>query len=176
MAQVTLVLGGMRSGKSRFSEALARTSPPVTYLATAHSGDSEMSERIARHRQRRLEYGPTWQCVEEPRYLVDAIRAYGTAGCVLLECLTLWISNRLLATDPGLSDAEVLAEVDAVIEAASTVGGRVIVVSSEVGSGIVPMQALARRFGDLLGEANQRLAAAAAEVHLCVAGIPVRIK
>ena len=97
---------------------------------------------------------------------------------MLLDCLTLWISNVMLGSParPGLSDAEILAEVDALAEAAGTVPSRVIVVSSEVGCGIIPMNALARRFGDLLGEANQRLAAAAGEVHLCLAGIPLRIK
>jgi len=178
MAQLTLVLGGMRSGKSRFAEELARTVPPVTYLATALADDAEMSQRIARHRQRRAEYRPAWQCVEEPWHVVEAVRTQGTIGCVLLDCLTLWISNVMLGSParPGLSDAEILAEVDALAEAAGTVPSRVIVVSSEVGCGIIPMNALARRFGDLLGEANQRLAAAAGEVHLCLAGIPLRIK
>jgi adenosylcobinamide kinase/adenosylcobinamide-phosphate guanylyltransferase len=178
MAQLTLVLGGMRSGKSRFAEELARTAPPVTYLATAVAGDAEMSQRIARHRQRRAQEQPAWRCVEEPWHLVEAVRRHGTTCCVLVDCLTLWISNVLLGSPdrPGLSDVEILAEADALAEAARTVPSRVIVVSSEVGCGIIPAQALARRFGDLLGEANQRLAAAAGEVHVCLAGIPLRIK
>jgi adenosylcobinamide kinase/adenosylcobinamide-phosphate guanylyltransferase len=178
MAQLTLVLGGVRSGKSRFAEELAYTAPPVTYLATAVAGDAEMSQRIDLHRQRRAQYQPAWQCVEEPWHLVEAIRTHGKAGCVLLDCLTLWVNNVLLgsAARPGLSDAEILAEAEALAEVALAVPSRVIVVSSEVGCGIIPVQALARRFGDLLGEANQRLAAAAAEVHVCLAGIPLRIK
>lgn len=178
MAQLTLILGGMRSGKSRFAESLACTAPPVTYLATAVAGDAEMSQRIAQHRQRRAHYQPAWQCVEEPWHLVEAIRTHGTGGCLLLDCLTLWVSNGMLGSSArsGLSDAEILAEADALAETAQSVPSRVIVVSSEVGCGIIPMQALARRFGDLLGEANQRLAAAAAEVHVCLAGIPLRIK
>jgi adenosylcobinamide kinase/adenosylcobinamide-phosphate guanylyltransferase len=178
MAQLTLVLGGMRSGKSRFAEDLARATPPVIYLATAVPGDEEMSRRIAQHRQRRSRHQPAWQCVEEPWDIVRAVRSHGTDGCVLLECLTLWITNLLvgLSGRNGLSDAEILSEVDGLADAAGTVPGRVIIVSSEVGCGIVPVAALARRFGDLLGEANQRLAAAAVEVHVCLAGIPLRIK
>ncbi len=178
MAQLTLVLGGMRSGKSRFAEELARTAPPVTYLATAVAGDAEMSQRIVWHRQRRAQYRPAWQCVEEPWHITEAIRTHGKTGCVLLDCLTLWITNMLLGSpaQPGLSDAEILAEADVLADAARTVPSRVIVVSSEVGCGIIPVDALARRFADLLGEANQRLAAAAAEVHVCLAGLPLRIK
>jgi adenosylcobinamide kinase/adenosylcobinamide-phosphate guanylyltransferase len=178
MAQLTVVLGGVRSGKSRFAEVLAGAAPPVTYLATAAAGDAEMSRRIALHRQRRAQYRPAWQCVEEPWNVVEAVRTRGSSGCVLLECLPLWINNLLLGSPvrPGLSDTEILAEVGVLVEAARTVTSRVIVVTSEVGCGFLPMQALARRFGDLLGEANQRLAATAEEVHVCLAGIPLRIK
>jgi adenosylcobinamide kinase/adenosylcobinamide-phosphate guanylyltransferase len=178
MAQLTLVLGGRRSGKSRFAEDLARATPPVVYLATAVPGDEEMNRRVALHRERRAQYRPAWQCVEEPWDVVRTVRSQGTSGCLLLECLTLWVTNLLLGLPEKvvLSDADVLAEVDALAEAAATVRGRVIIVSSEVGCGIIPVPALARRFGDLLGEANQRLAAAAVEVHVCLAGIPLRIK
>jgi adenosylcobinamide kinase/adenosylcobinamide-phosphate guanylyltransferase len=178
MAQLTLVLGGMRSGKSRVAEEMARSAPPVTYLATAVPGDAEMSQRIALHRERRTQYRPAWRCVEEPWDVVEAVRTHATSSCVLLECLALWINNLLLDWPgrPGLSDAEILAEVDALAEIGRAAAGRVIVVSSEVGCGIIPVNALARRFGDLLGEANQRLAAAAVEVQVCLAGIPLRIK
>ena len=178
MAQLTLVLGGVRSGKSRFAEELALRAPPVTYLATAQPCDAEMSQRVAVHRQRRSQYQPPWQAVEEPWHVVEAVRTHGASGCVLLECLALWINNLLLglAGRSGLSDPEILAAVSALAETARAVTGRVLVVSSEVGFGIMPVNALARRFGDLLGEANQCLAAAAAEVHVCWAGIPVRIK
>jgi adenosylcobinamide kinase/adenosylcobinamide-phosphate guanylyltransferase len=168
----------MRSGKSRFAEELARASPSVTYLATAMAGDAQMSRRIALHQERRVQYRPAWQCVEEPWHVVEAVRAHAFGGCLLLECLTLWISNLLLGLSErsGLSDEEILARVDALAAISRTGSGRVIVVSNEVGCGIIPDNALARRFSDLLGEANQRLAAAAVEVHVCMAGIPLRIK
>ena len=178
MAQLTLVLGGMRSGKSRFAEDLARATPPVVYLATAVPGDEEMSRRVAAHRERRAQYQPAWQCIEEPWHVAHAVHSHGANGCLLVECLTLWITNLVLGLSgrAGLADAEILAEVDALADVAGAAPGRVIIVSSEVGCGIVPVPALARRFGNLLGEANQRLAAAAVEVHVCVAGIPLRIK
>jgi adenosylcobinamide kinase/adenosylcobinamide-phosphate guanylyltransferase len=168
----------MRSGKSRFAEELARAAPLVTYLATAVAGDAELGRRISLHRERRAQYRPAWQCVEEPWHVVDAVRAHALRGSLLLECLTFWISNLLLGSSErsGLSDEEILAQVDALAEVSRAASGRVIVVSSEVGCGIIPESALARRFGDLLGEANQLLAAAAGEVHLCIAGIPLRIK
>jgi adenosylcobinamide kinase/adenosylcobinamide-phosphate guanylyltransferase len=178
VAQLTLVLGGVRSGKSRFAEELARAAPPVTYLATAVPGDAEMARRIARHQERRGQYRPPWRCIEEPWNVVEAIRAHALSGCVLLECLTLWVSNLLLGSPErgGLSDAEILAKADALAEISRAVPGRVIVVSNEVGCGIIPENALAQRYGDLLGETNQRLAAAAVEVYVCMAGIPLRIK
>jgi adenosylcobinamide kinase/adenosylcobinamide-phosphate guanylyltransferase len=178
MAQLTLVGGGVRSGKSRFAEQLAAGYTPVTYLATAQAGDAEMTQRIAQHRQRRALQAASWQTVEESWDVVAVVAAHGSAGCVLLECLTLWLTNRLLGL-PGLpptDEASILAEVAALAETAQAARGRVIVVSNEVGCGVMPANALARRFADLLGEANQRLAAAAAEVYWCVAGIPARIK
>jgi adenosylcobinamide kinase/adenosylcobinamide-phosphate guanylyltransferase len=178
MAQLTLVLGGMRSGKSRFAEDLARATPPVVYLATAVPGDEEMSRRVALHQERRAKYRPAWRCVEEPWNVARAVHSHGKNGCLLLECVTLWITNLLLGLSgrAGLSDADILVEVDGLVKVAATVPCRVVIVSSEVGCGIVPVPALARRFGNLLGEANQRLAAAAVEVHVCLAGIPLRIK
>jgi adenosylcobinamide kinase / adenosylcobinamide-phosphate guanylyltransferase len=178
MAHLTLVLGGMRSGKSRFAEGLAGATPPVVYLATAVPGDDEMTRRIALHRERRAQYQPAWHCIEEPWHVARAVRSHGTNGSLLLDCLTLWVTNLLLGLSgrAGLADAEILAEVDVLAEVAGTAPGRIIIVSSEVGCGIIPVPALARRFGNVLGEANQRLAAAAVEVHVCLAGIPLRIK
>jgi adenosylcobinamide kinase/adenosylcobinamide-phosphate guanylyltransferase len=177
MGQLTLVLGGVRAGKSRWAERLAAASPPVTYLATAQAGDADMAYRIALHRQRRP---ADWRTVEEPWAVAEAVQAAGSAaaGTVLVECLTLWLTNRLLGI-PGHAAEEppaVLAAVDALAAAANGGTGRVIVVSNEVGLGVVPANALARRFCDLLGEANQRVAAAAAEVYACWAGIPIRLK
>jgi adenosylcobinamide kinase/adenosylcobinamide-phosphate guanylyltransferase len=181
MAQLTLVLGGVRSGKSCWAEQLAAAHPPVTYLATALVGaqpDSEMSRRIDRHRQRRARQQPPWHTVEEPWDVAAAVSAHGGTGCLLLECLSLWVTNLLLGMSgrEGLTDEAILAEGDAVIAAAQRVSARVIVVSSEVGCGLLPSNALARRFGDVLGEMNQRFAAAATEVYGCLAGIPVRVK
>lgn len=178
MAQLTLVVGGVRSGKSRLAEALASASAPVAYLATALPGDEEMVRRIARHRQRRAILAQEWRTVEEPWDVVEAVVREGRAGCVLVECLTLWLTNLMLGLPgrPAWDDAPILEAVGRLTEVGRDAGARVIVVSNETSMGILPANALARRFGDLLGEANQRLAAAAAEVHLCVAGIPLRIK
>jgi adenosylcobinamide kinase/adenosylcobinamide-phosphate guanylyltransferase len=184
MAALTLVLGGVRSGKSRWAEHLASAHPRVTYLATAQAGDAEMARRIAGHRQRRAREAPAWRTVEEawdvPAAVAAAARAEetGPPPCVLLDCLTLWLTNLLvgLPARPALDDAAVAGRVDALLGAVRAGAGAVIVVSSEVGCGIMPANALARRFGDLLGEANQRLAAEAAEVHACLAGLPLRLK
>ena len=179
MGLLTLVVGGARSGKSRFAEQMAAAHRGVTYLATAQAGDAEMARRIATHRRRRAEQAPGWVTIEEPWVVAPVVAAPGPAGgCVLLECLTLWVTNLLLGLPgrPALDDEEIGRRVGLLIDAARAGPGRLIVVSNEVGCGIVPDNALARRFGDVLGEANQRLAAAAAEVYGCVAGIPVRIK
>jgi adenosylcobinamide kinase/adenosylcobinamide-phosphate guanylyltransferase len=183
---LTLVLGGVRSGKSRLAEELAARRPPVVYVATAQAGDAEMARRIARHQERRAQRSPPWRTVEEPWNVVSVIESPGgpgqAPGCILVECLTLWVTNLLLGV-PGLADAgeplterEIMARVRGLAEAARTLPGQVIVVSNEVGCGIMPVNALARRFGDVLGEANQVVAAAAAEVYVCWAGIPWRIK
>jgi adenosylcobinamide kinase / adenosylcobinamide-phosphate guanylyltransferase len=177
MGLLTLVLGGARSGKSRFAEERAAAHTPVIYLATAQPGDAALAERIARHRQRRTPLA--WRTVEEPWDVVEVLRGCTPPeACVLLECVTLWVTNLLLGL-PGrdaLDDDAIGAQVNALVEAAAGREGPLIVVSSEVGCGIIPANALARRFGDVLGDANQRLAAAAAEVYVCWAGIPVRIK
>jgi adenosyl cobinamide kinase/adenosyl cobinamide phosphate guanylyltransferase len=186
MARLTLIVGGVRSGKSRVAEQLADGHAPVTYLATAvppdqvslAEPDAEMAERIARHRRRRAGLVPPWHTVEEPWDVPAAVADHGRAGCVLVECLTLWVSNLLLGVPgrAGLQDAEVIAEVRRLSQAGQEVSARVIVVSNEVGCGIIPPSALARRYGDLLGESNQVMAALATEVYGCLAGIPVRLK
>lgn len=174
MAELVLVLGGVRSGKSRLAESLAALVPPVTYLAAATAGDAEMAERIARHRQRRP---ASWQTIEEPWDVATSVARHG-GGCLLLECVSLWLTNLLMGM-PGraaLDDPPIRTRVAELGQAAKTATGRVIVVSNETGCGIMPANALARRFGDLLGEANQQLAALADEVYWCVAGIPLQIK
>ncbi|MBL8795725.1 MAG: bifunctional adenosylcobinamide kinase/adenosylcobinamide-phosphate guanylyltransferase [Planctomycetia bacterium] len=170
-----LILGGVRSGKSRLAERLATARPPVTYLATAQAGDEEMSRRIAVHRGRRP---LDWTTREEPWDIAGAVGGCQRQGTLLLECLSLWLTNRLvgLSGRTGESDEAIRAAVGELLTAVHGAAGRIVVVSSEVGCGIVPMNALSRRFADLIGEANQRLAEAAAEVYWCLAGIPVRIK
>jgi adenosylcobinamide kinase/adenosylcobinamide-phosphate guanylyltransferase len=174
MAKLTLVLGGVRSGKSRLAEQLAASHPPVVYLATAQAGDPEMAQRIAAHRQRRP---AEWQTIEEPWDVVRAVCGQFTAGCVLIECLPFWLTNLMVGVSDssGRSDADILAAVAGLVGACSAIPGRVIVVSNEVGCGLLPANSLSRRFGDLLGEANQYLAAAAVEVFGCIAGIGLRL-
>jgi adenosylcobinamide kinase / adenosylcobinamide-phosphate guanylyltransferase len=165
--KLILVLGGARSGKSRYAEGLITALPsPWTYIATAEAGDDEMAARIAGHRARR---GAQWHTVEAPRALVQALSACG-AEPVLVDCLTLWLSNLMLAEAD--IDAET-AQLERVLAAAS--GPRVLV-ANEVGSGIVPGTALGRRFRDQQGILNQRIAACAERVILTVAGLPLALK
>jgi adenosylcobinamide kinase/adenosylcobinamide-phosphate guanylyltransferase len=178
MGESVLVLGGARSGKSRFAEQLATDRAPVTYVATAvcDRGDAEMAARIALHRSRRPD---TWATVEVQMDLAGAlVGASGQEGTVLVDCVTLWISNLMLGIGGGtsLGDAAILAECDRALAASRPGASRTIWVSNELGSGIVPANPLARRFADLQGLVNQRLAAACDAVHLCVAGISLRLK
>jgi len=166
-----LVLGGARSGKSRFALGLAAAAPgPRAYLATAEALDDEMRERIARHREER---GGDWTTVEEPLDLPGRLAKLAAGhGAVIVDCLTLWVSN-LLHADPAGAEARF----DDLVAALPAAGGaKVVLVANEVGMGIVPENPLARRFRDLAGRLNQQVAAAAGEVHLVVAGIPLRVK
>jgi adenosylcobinamide kinase/adenosylcobinamide-phosphate guanylyltransferase len=181
---VTLVTGGARSGKSAFAERLAADGRrPVVYLATARGEDDEMRARIAEHRRRRP---PDWRTVEAP---VEVARALAPlppgVGTVVLEDLGLLVSNLLFALTGGLEptsdavgrlDAAVAEEVDALHERRVAGGWDLIVVTNEVGWGIVPASPVARIFRDALGRANQELAARADAVYLLVAGIPLRVK
>ena len=167
-ASITLVLGGARSGKSRYAEGLIAAHPrPWIYVATAQRCDAEMTERIAKHRARRAS---AWQTLEAPEDLASALDAPPASAPLLVDCLTLWLSNRMLA------DADMDCEIDAVVAALAHRAGPLVLVSNEVGSGIVPDNALARRFRDLQGELNQRLAARADCVVLLVAGSPLVVK
>ena len=167
VAKLTLVLGGARSGKSRYAEGLiAALPPPWVYLATAEAGDAEMTERIAAHRVRR---GPQWHTLEVPRDLAAALKSCQT-GPVLIDCLTLWLSNLMLA---GADIDAATAELDDALAAAKA---PVVLVANEVGSGIVPDHPLGRRFRDLQGLLNQRIAARAERVVLVVAGLPLALK
>jgi adenosylcobinamide kinase/adenosylcobinamide-phosphate guanylyltransferase len=166
--ELTLVLGGARSGKSRHAEAIVTTLPaPWFYIATGEPQDNEMAARIAEHRARR---GAEWQTVEAPRDLVSALAAVPASGAVLVDCLTLWLTNVML--DGADVDAEIRRLERALIERK----GAVVLVANEVGLGIVPENALARRFRDAAGRLNQRFAVLADRVVLLVAGIPLRVK
>jgi adenosylcobinamide kinase/adenosylcobinamide-phosphate guanylyltransferase len=171
MSRVVLVTGGARSGKSRFAEArLGELAPPRwRYVATAEAGDDEMRARIAHHRARRSD---DFMTVEAPSDLVGALGGVGETG-VLVDCVTLWLSNLVL---DGKTDEAVLAATDDVAAAARAAGLPVVLVTNEVGAGIVPDNPLARRFRDLAGFVNQRLAAAADEVYLVAAGLPLKLK
>lgn len=165
---LTFVLGGARSGKSVHAEALIEMHPaPWHYIATAQVFDDEMAERIALHRHRR---GGDWRTVEAPHDLADALNATADGTPVLVDCLTLWLSNRMLA------EADVERECSQLAETLSRPRGPWVVVSNEVGLGIIPDNALARRFRDEAGWLNQKIAAAADEVVLMVAGMPMKVK
>ncbi len=167
---IIFVTGGARSGKSSYAERLAAVpAQPVTYLATAQAFDEEMEARIGRHRSGR----PLgWVTVEEPLGVPEAL-AEASTPTVLLDCLSLWVSNLIFA---DLSDDEVLARADALLSAARTRPGLTVFVTNEVGLGIVPDNALARRYRDLLGWVNQRAAAASDEAWLLVSGLPLELK
>jgi adenosyl cobinamide kinase/adenosyl cobinamide phosphate guanylyltransferase len=165
--RLTFVLGGARSGKSRYAESLVGALPPPwIYVATAEAGDDEMGARIAAHRARR---GTDWRTIEAPRDIRGALAACGNAP-VLLDCLTLWLSNLMLA------EADIETEIKGLETAIAAATAPVIVVANEVGSGIVPEFPLGRKFRDLQGTLNQRIAARADRVVLMVAGLPLVIK
>jgi adenosylcobinamide kinase/adenosylcobinamide-phosphate guanylyltransferase len=167
-SQSTLVLGGARSGKSRYAEQVAMSSrPPWIYLATAESFDDEMATRIAEHKSRR---SPDWQTIDAPLDLAGALAALPRSATVLIDCLTLWLSNAMLA------DRDIDAEIQRLEAAVLAHKGPLVLVSNEVGSGIVPENALARRFRDFQGLLNQRVAARADRVVLVVAGLPMIVK
>ena len=166
-ARLTLVLGGARSGKSRYAETIITALPPPwIYAATGQALDAEMTARIGAHRARR---GAGWTTVETPRDLAATLTAHGRTP-VLVDCLTLWLSNLMMA------DASIDAEFDRLEQALDKATAPVVLVANEVGSGIVPDNALARRFRDLQGVLNQRIAAQADQVVLLVAGLPLFVK
>ena len=167
----TLILGGARSGKSALAERLATESArDVVYIATSQPGDAEMSTGIAHHRARRPAH---WGCVEEPLALADTLRLHARADRVLLvDCLTLWLSNLLGDVDP----TRFIAERDALISMLPALPGDVLLVSNEVGLGIVPMGELTRRFVDEAGRLHQALAAQCERVLFVAAGLPLTLK
>ena len=171
--RVTLVLGGARSGKSRYGQRLAGRAARVTVIATGVAGsDEEMRRKIARHREERP---AAWTTVEEPLEVARAIEtAAGSAELVLVDCLTFFAANLLERF--GDEDAAIEAAFEELCGALKAARGEVVLVSNEVGSGVVPEYFSGRRFRDVAGELNQRVAAIAGEVVLMVAGLPLRLK
>lgn len=169
---ITLVLGGARSGKSRWAQEQAAKFPRVTYLATAHAGDSEMREKIARHRRERPS---TWRTVEVPTNLPETIRSESTGADVLLiDCFTLYVANVMrTGRKSDAHNSSCVRELRDVIHSSRT---SIIAVSNEVGSGVVPAFRSGRVYRDMLGQLNQAVAAIADTVVLMVAGVPLPVK
>ncbi|MBC8648182.1 bifunctional adenosylcobinamide kinase/adenosylcobinamide-phosphate guanylyltransferase [Pseudomonas sp. MTM4] len=166
-----LILGGARSGKSRLAERLASESGlAVTYIATSQPLDGEMSERIAQHRARRPS---NWVLVEEPLALAVVLREHaGADRCLLVDCLTLWLTNLLMLEDPS----RLAEERDALLECLAELPGRVLLVSNETGLGVVPLGELSRRYVDEAGWLHQALAERCERVVFTVAGLPMVLK
>ena len=166
-----LILGGARSGKSRLAEKLAAASGlEVVYIATSQALDGEMSARVAQHRARRPAH---WALVEEPVALARVLREQAREGrCLLVDCLTLWLTNLLLLDD----EARLAAERDALLDTLAELPGRILLVSNETGLGVVPMGELTRRYVDEAGWLHQALAEHSRRVLFCVAGLPMVLK
>jgi len=173
LKKITFVIGGCRSGKSRYAQRLAEgiQNRNRIFIATCVPYDEEMQERVRKHQEDR---DSTWTTVDAPILLPDMLEKYGKEeNVVLADCLTLWISNLLMYPDIV---QEIDLRVDNLIQSLENVNGTVIVVSNEVGAGIVPENRLARQFRDIVGILNRKTAAVADEVIWMVAGIPVKIK
>lgn len=185
---IELIIGGARSGKSRYAESLALAEAAagrrVVYIATGEANDVEMAARIAHHRSRRP---ANWRLVEEPLQLAAALREHAAADtCVLVDCLTLWLTNLILADQTPVGDAtdgslpsdcpQLTQQRTAFFDTLPTLPGAIILVSNEVGWGIVPLGALSRRFVDEQGRLNQDIAACADKVTLVAAGLPLVLK
>ena len=173
--RLTLVLGGVRAGKSRHAQTMAQAGQRVLFVATAEAGDEEMAARIQAHRAERP---ADWDTLEEPldpaSALAPRLPAFDT---VLLDCLTLWVSNLLLRrADAGRATPDIAAEADGLLRLYEQGLASWIVVSNEVGLGVMPANDLARSYADALGRVNQIFAAAADDVILMVAGVPVNIR
>ena len=173
MAQLVLFTGGARSGKSwRAEQYASQQAKHVVYIATAQAGDAEMQHRIGLHQAQRPSH---WQTLEAPLAVSQTLAQLPNGSVVLLDCLTLLVSNLLLANEI-LPEPIVQAEIQAILAAQQARALHLIIVTNEVGMGIVPAYALGRVYRDLIGRANQQIAAAANAVYLVVAGIPIEIR
>lgn len=173
MGQMVFVTGGARSGKSNFAQQQAEThAGSLLYIAPAEIEDDEMLQRVRMHQDTR---GERWHLLEEPLWLTDKlIDAASGKGALLLDCVTLWVTNLFFHFDE--KSGPVLAEIDRFIELAWQLDEPLYLVSNELGGGIVPENRMVRQFRDLAGIVNQRLAAAADEAWLVVSGLPVKLK
>lgn len=188
MADLTrseFILGGQRSGKSRRAEELARqwmaadTAHRAVLIATGQAWDDEMRERIARHQRDRAERVPGMATVEEPVALADALRRASDAqALVVVDCLTLWLTNLMMPADAGqaIDEPAVIAAGHALCEAIAAVPGPVVLVGNEIGLGVIPLGREVRQFVDALGRLNQQVAAACECVTLMAAGLPLTLK
>ena len=166
MADLTLILGGARSGKS--ARALALAPAPHVFIATAEPLDGEMAERIARHRTER---GPTWRLIEEPLDLAQALeQAAGPETHIVIDCLTLWLSNLMH------HQRDIETATRTLLTAVDRADGAILMVSNEIGLGLAPMEPLSRRFRDAQGRLNQQIAARAGRVEFIAAGLPLTLK
>lgn len=171
---IIFITGGARSGKSTLAVQLAKNlKGKVAFIATAQAGDDEMAERISKHKSSRPK---AWKTFEEPIDIPSVIAKAYNYDTIIIDCLTILVSNLLLDDDRKNDDDEILNRIVELSEIAKNSDGTMIVVSNEVGMGIVPDNKLARRFRDLAGRANQIIAESADEVYICFSGIPVKIK
>ena len=171
--RLIFVTGGGRSGKSRYAQTIAdEIKGRKLYLATAHALDDEMKSRIEIHR---MDRPAGWNTVEETKHLSKAVKEIDKKfEVILIDCITMWISNLLVIED--FSESEIMKELESFISNCKEFAGTVIVVSNEVGSGIVPDNRISRLFRDIAGKANQEIATAADNVYLVVAGVPMKLK
>jgi len=175
VAEIILVTGGARSGKSSFALQLAETlAGQKAYIATCPAIDSEMEERIKRHQRQREGCG--WHTIEEWSELADLIDGRSDFDVLLVDCLTLWVNNLMYLYGEELSEDLIAEKCTAVLEACRTHDGKIIFVTNEVGLGIVPENTAARKYRDLVGRCNQVIAAEAVAVFLVTCGIPMQIK
>jgi len=172
---IELVLGGARSGKSHYAEQVAIESGlPVIYIATAEAGDAEMQGRIEKHRQDRPQH---WQTVEEPIKLADVIQQYSSSNsCLLIDCLTLWLTNILFDKQGNEQQSLFGQESKALFKALGVFSGQLVMVSNEVGLGIVPIEKMTRRFVDEVGLLHQQIVSYSDKVVLVTAGLPQILK
>lgn len=175
---IELILGGARSGKSALAEQRAQDSQcAVTVIATAQALDAEMAARIAHHKEQRARRSADWLLVEEPVHLARVLAQHAAPDrCLLVDCLTLWLSNVLFAEEAGPLGNTFTQQTAALLETLPQLPGRVMLVSNEVGLGIIPLGAVTRQFVDEAGRLNQRIAAIAQRVTFVAAGLPLELK